>query len=87
MRPSPRRRPRSNPPYNVPIKGHVSGKGRARHGEFAMASGEMTEKEFISFLKSFLAGALMRTAPGALLYVFMDWRHLFEMLTAARALA
>src|ERR1700730_18204615 len=28
----------------------------------------------------------MRTAPGALLYVFMDWRHLFEMLTAARAL-
>ena len=28
---------------------------------------------------------LMRTAP-ALLYVFMYWRHLFEMLTAARAL-
>ena len=76
----------TDPPYNVPIKGHVSGKGRARHGEFAMASGEMTEEEFISFLKSFLAAALMRTAPGALLYVFMDWRHLFEMLTAARAL-
>jgi hypothetical protein len=37
-------------------------------------------------LKSFLAGALMKTAPGALLYVFMDWRHLFEMLTAGRAL-
>jgi DNA modification methylase len=76
----------TDPPYNVPIKGHVSGKGRARHGEFAMASGEMTEEEFISFLKSFLVAALMRTAPGALLYVFMDWRHLFEMLTAARAL-
>jgi hypothetical protein len=26
----------TDPPYNVPIKGHVSGKGRARHGEFAM---------------------------------------------------
>jgi hypothetical protein len=32
-----------------------------------MASGEMTEEEFISFLKSFLAAALRRTAPGALL--------------------
>ena len=33
-------------PYNVPIKGHVSGKGRPRHTEFAMASGEMTEEEY-----------------------------------------
>ncbi|WOJ91628.1 site-specific DNA-methyltransferase (plasmid) [Methylocapsa polymorpha] len=74
----------TDPPYNVPIKGHVSGKGRIRHGEFAMASGEMTEDEFISFLKRFLAASLTRTAPGALLYVFMDWRHLFELLTAAR---
>ena len=40
----------------------------------------------ISFLKLFLATALTKTAPGTLLYVFMDWRHLFEMLTAARAL-
>ncbi len=76
----------TDPPYNVPIKGHVSGKGRNHHGEFAMASGEMTEDELISFLKLFLATALTKTAPGTLLYVFMDWRHLFEMLTAARAL-
>jgi DNA modification methylase len=77
----------TDPPYNVPIVGHVSGKGRTHHGEFAMASGEMTEDEFISFLKRFLTAALARTVPSALLYVFMDWRHLFEMLTAARALA
>ena len=76
----------TDPPYNVPIKGHVSGKGRTHHGEFAMASGEMSEDEFIFFLKRFLGAALTKTAPGALLYVFMDWRHLFEMLTAARAL-
>jgi hypothetical protein len=36
----------TDPPYNVPIDGHVSGLGRIEHREFAMASGEMTEGEF-----------------------------------------
>ena len=31
-----------DPPYNVQIRGHVSGKGRVRHREFAQASGEKT---------------------------------------------
>ena len=35
----------TDPPYNVPIDGHVSGLGRVRHREFAMASGEMSEAE------------------------------------------
>jgi hypothetical protein len=30
----------TDPPYNVRIDGHVSGRGRHRHQEFAMASGE-----------------------------------------------
>jgi DNA modification methylase len=76
----------TDPPYNVAIEGHVCRKGRTRHAEFAMASGEMSEEEFTSFLQLFLAAALTKTATGALLYVFMDWRHLFEMLTAAHAL-
>ncbi len=29
-----------DPPYNVKIRGHVSGKGRVKHREFAQASGE-----------------------------------------------
>jgi len=40
----------TDPPYNVRIDGHVSGSGRARHREFAMASGEMSEAEFTDFL-------------------------------------
>jgi hypothetical protein len=32
----------TDPPYNVRIDGHVSGLGRVRHGEFAMACAEMT---------------------------------------------
>ena len=31
----------TDPPYNVPIDGHVCGSGRVRHREFAMAAGEM----------------------------------------------
>ena len=40
----------TDPPYNVPIEGHVGGLGRVQHREFAMASGEMTEAEFTAFL-------------------------------------
>jgi DNA modification methylase len=76
----------TDPPYNVAIEGHVSGNGRTRHREFAMAAGEMSEDEFVAFLHRFLAAALTRAAPTALFYVFMDWRHLYEALTAARGL-
>ena len=31
-----------DPPYNVKISGHVSGKGRIKHDEFEQASGEKT---------------------------------------------
>ena len=31
----------ADPPYNVPISGHVSGLGHAQHAEFPMASGEI----------------------------------------------
>ena len=32
----------TDPPYNLPIDGHVSGLGSVKHGDFAMASGEMS---------------------------------------------
>jgi DNA modification methylase len=75
----------TDPPFNEKVN-NVSGKGRIRHREFAMASGEMSEAEFILFLRQFLAAALQASAPDALLYVFMDWRHAFELMSAARAL-
>lgn len=74
----------TDPPYNVPVDGHVSGLGKVRHGEFAMASGEMSEREFTDFLSIFLARASENARDGALLFVFMDWRHLFELISAAR---
>lgn len=43
----------SDPPFDVPINGHVSGNGKVKHREFAMASGEMGEAKFTAFLTTF----------------------------------
>ena len=40
----------TDPPYNVKIDGNVCGSGAVKHREFAMASGEMTQEEFVRFL-------------------------------------
>jgi ParB-like chromosome segregation protein Spo0J len=36
----------TDPPYNVPIDGHVCGSGRIRHHDFAMGVGEMNKDQF-----------------------------------------
>ncbi len=72
-------------PYNVPISGFVCGNGQIQHREFAMASGEMTRKEFTAFLSQALGLMKQSVVPGALLYAFMDWRHAIEILAAAEA--
>lgn len=76
----------TDPPYNVPIHGNVCGLGQIRHAEFAMASGEMSEAEFIEFLNNVLEQLAAHSTDGALHYVCMDWRHIYELLTAARDL-
>src|SRR5260370_39470057 len=74
----------TDPPFNVKIDGNVSGLGKVRHDEFAMASGEMSEVEFTEFLSNFLGHAKAYSRDGAILFVFMDWRHLFELTCAGR---
>ena len=71
-------------PYNVPINGHVSCLGKVKHREFAMASGEMTEDEFTAFLATAFRNLAGHSADGAIHFIWIDWRHLFELLSAAR---
>jgi hypothetical protein len=40
----------TDPPYNMPIDGHVTGLGRIRHRDFAMGAGEMSADAFTIFL-------------------------------------
>jgi DNA modification methylase len=72
-------------PYNVPIDGNAAGHGKTSYREFAMAVGEMSEAEFTGFLTTALSNARTYVAPGGIVYACMDWRHMQEMLAAARA--
>jgi len=72
-------------PYNVEIFGNVSGKGSVVHREFAMASGEMSETEFIAFLATVMKSLAAHSRPGSLHYLAMDWRHVFEVMSASRS--
>ena len=69
----------TDPPYNVPIDGHASGLG-----PFPMASGEMDSAQFAAFLGGAFGNLASFSAAGALHYICMDWRHLPELLAAAR---
>ena len=66
-----------DPPYNVKINGHANAKGR--HREFAMASGEMSEAEFRTFLSDTLGACAAVSRQGAVHFVCMDWRHMDDV--------
>ena len=72
----------SDPPYNVPIAGHVSGLGKVRHREFAAASGEMTADQFTAFLETAFRNLAANSTDGSIHMVFMDWRHMAEVQAA-----
>lgn len=70
-------------PYNVPIHGHVRGKGRKRQfREFAEAVGEMDGPEFTAFLSEACRLAALHSRDGAVQFWCMDWRHLRHLLAA-----
>ena len=71
-------------PYNVKIDGHVGNSGSIQHREFVMASGEMSTDEFTVFLTRAHHEMAEHCRDGAILFSCMDWRHMEEMLTAAR---
>jgi DNA modification methylase len=74
----------TDPPYNVPIEGNVSGLGAVRHRNFAMASGEMNEAEFAAFLTGACSLLAKYSADGSIHFIFKDWRHMNELLAAGR---
>ena len=71
-------------PYNLRIEGNVSGLGAIHHRDFAMASGEMDEEQFTAFLFRAFSRLASHTVDGALHYIFIDWRHIGELLAAGQ---
>ena len=75
----------TDPPWNVPVKGHVSGKGKRQHREFAMATGEMSAAEFTAFAGQVMGQLAAYSTPGSVHFVCIDWRHVYELIAAGRA--
>jgi DNA modification methylase len=73
----------TDPPYNVRIES-VVGRGKTRQREFVKASGELSEAEYTEFLAKFIGHAISFSRDGAIHFLFTDWRHLPELLSAAR---
>lgn len=72
----------TDPPYNVKINGHVTGLGKHRHREFAMAAGEMDSASFRAFLTTIARYLVEYSIDGSIHFIFMDWRHSYEILQA-----
>jgi DNA modification methylase len=70
-------------PYNVKIHGNVSG---GAHREFAMASGEMSDAEFLAFNIEWIEAATAQLIEGGVFGTFIDWRGLPVVGAAAAKL-
>lgn len=68
-------------PYNLKARNY-SGKGRHKHADFKMGGGEMKKEEFRSFLAEAFAAMKPHLADGALIYGFMDGKHIGDLLEA-----
>ena len=75
----------TDPPYNVPIDGHVCGLGQIEHKDFAMGCGEMSADAFTAFLASVFETLCRHSVDGSIHQVCIDWRHMREMLDAGYA--
>jgi DNA modification methylase len=74
----------TDPPYNLPMK-KIQGRGSIQFTEFVQGSGEMSPAQFIRFLHNSLSLAAKHSISGAIHFVFMDWRHIRELLAAGSA--
>ncbi len=75
----------SDVPFNLKIEGFASGLGRKAHADFAMATGEMTYYQYVGFLRRSITACMGNLVDGAMVLLFIDWRHAAEMLDAGRA--
>jgi DNA modification methylase len=73
----------SDPPWNIPIAGNVSGLGAVKHEDFAMACGEMTETQFEAFLRASLGHTTASSVDGSIHFICMHWSKMREVLAAA----
>lgn len=73
----------TDPTRHIRISGHAMGRGKVRHRELAMGSGEVPPAAFRGLLYRFIRCAISCSRDAAIHYIFVDWRHLHELLGTA----
>lgn len=71
----------TDPPYNIDSK-TIGLSGKHQHPDFQMAAGEMDQAQFTKFLTDVFVLNSKFAKKNALAYLWMDWRHLREILAA-----
>ncbi len=74
----------ADPPYGVPVRGHMGGKGRVQHREFVMGSRGWSATDMAALHDAWLRSVLPLMEPGVLAYICMDWRGGWELEGAFR---
>ncbi len=74
-----------DPPYNRRAR-EIGGRGQIQHDEFAFASGEMSDAEFVIFLVEALGNAIRISEKGAVHFVCIDWQHVNDLVTAGEGI-
>jgi DNA modification methylase len=67
-----------------PHNGTRSGRALLRDAEFAVVSGEISQREFENLLQVSLGQAARHSTDGAIHFVCIDWRYLRELLAASK---
>jgi DNA modification methylase len=73
-------------PNNLKISGFGFKRSWHCNGDFVGASGEMSKLEFYAFARDSLDVLATSCSPAALIYAFIDWRHILELLAAGNQL-
>ncbi len=73
----------TDPPYNLPADA-IGNLGKKKHKDFAQASGEMSDEEFMLFLRKIMEISCAISKEGALHYIWMDFRHVWHMTEAGK---
>ena len=75
----------TDPLCSARIDGNVSGKGGIHHRALPLASGEITKAGLIDFLSTSLRHLAAHSRDGSIHDIFMDWRHVAEIMAAGGA--
>jgi DNA modification methylase len=72
----------TDPPYNVSILKHARGRARTKFKEFSIASGELSNAEYLHFLKSTFSSIASVSVDGSIVFARIDWAHASAMIEA-----